>query len=361
MPRSSLGGVLALLTLAMLLSACESDPAPELHELYVSGVLDQQVGWFYGEPRVFELDGASLTLTEAPEGLSARPWTVTQALWVDGEPAIVAPWSSGAAAPVEVHRIPLTTDLRVRTLRDTSAIVYYDGSAWLTLGDFDPAGLDHRVSPRPRLNRLRGLGELTAAEADLLASRLEQVGEPLVVSFLTGSDVPRRSSDGLAELRSTAVHVRQGLATDPTAFEPPPRDVVYEVVATGQQAIGVRNASYQLLRNREEFSRAWAQAHASLLTPPAPPVVDPTRETLVAVFMGERPSGGYSVSVRSVAIEQGDLVVELNFGAPAPGAMTTMALTSPWLILRVPRSDVPAVWFRDADSGRLMAVARREQ
>lgn len=360
MTRSNLGGVLGLLTLAMVLSACESDPAPQLHDLYVSGVLDQQISWFYGEPRVFDLGGASLTLTDAPEGLSARPWTVVQALWVDGEPAIVAPWADGPAAPVEVNRIPLTTDLRVRTMLDTSAIVYYDGSAWLSLGEFDPAGLDHRVSPRPRLNRLRGLGELTAAEADLLAARLEQLAEPLVVSFLTGGDVPRRSSDGLSELRSTAVHVSQGLSTDLDAFEPPPRDVPYEVVASGQQAIGVRNASYLLLRDREEFSRAWAQAHASQLTPPAPPVVDPSRETLVAVFMGERPSGGYAVSVRGVAIEQGDLVVELSFSSPAPGSMTTMALTSPWLILRVPRSGVPAVWFRDADTGRLMAVARRE-
>jgi hypothetical protein len=100
-------------------------------------------------------------------------------LWIDGAGPGRGRRPGRSTAPVEVRRIPLTTDLQMRTERETRAVLYYDGSAWLTLGEFDPAGLDVRVTPRPRFGALRGLGELTNAEADALARVLEDLGEPL--------------------------------------------------------------------------------------------------------------------------------------------------------------------------------------
>lgn len=355
--------VLSLAAVALLLGACETDPAPTLHELTVTGALERRVAWLYGEPRRFTFDGVERELREPTPGPTVDPWVVTAALWIDGQPAWVeTELPAGLIAsepPVEVRRIPLTTDLQMRTLRETRALLYFDGSSWLLLGEFDPAGLNVRVTPRPRFGALRGLGELTNAEADALTRVLQDLRGPLVVAVLADGDVPRRAVDGVAEARATAVHVISGVPVDTGAFRPAPREVPFEIVARGQQATGVTGPSFRLLRNQDELAAAWNQAHGAALQPPPVPGADLQRETLVAVFLGPKPTGGYGADVRAVTLEGGDLFVDFVETSPAPGSMVTQALTNPWLLLRVPRGEVAAVWFRDPRDGRLVAVARR--
>jgi len=350
---------IALATLGLVLSACEVDPAPELHELTVSGALERRVTWLYGEPRTFTIEGVERALTAPPDDPSVDPWYLPTALWIDGAPAWVESEIAPVADPVEVRRIPLTTDLQMRTSRETRAVLYFDGSAWLTLGEFDPAGLDVRVTPRPRFGALRGLGELTNAEADALTRELERLGQPVVVAVLSGDEVPRRAVDGVAEARASAVHVVAGVPTDVGTFRPAPRDVPFEVVARGQQAVGVTTPSYQLLRTPAELATAWNQAHGAALQPPPQPGADLERETLLAIFLGPKSTGGYAAEVRGVTLEGADLFVDLAVTEPAAGSIVTQARTSPWLLLRVPRGGISAVWFRDPGDGRLIAVARR--
>jgi hypothetical protein len=61
---------------------------------------------------------------------------------------------------------------------------------------------------------------------------------------------------------------------------------------------------------------------------------------VIAVFMGTRMSGGYSVKITGV--EQNDKVtVKVKESSPPPDAMVTMALTSPYHVVVVPKSDKP--------------------
>jgi hypothetical protein len=342
----------------LLLTSCRSDPPPDFHELLLVGDVRERVAWFYGEPRAFDFAGATRVLEPPASGLIADTWFVPNALWIDGAAAYLDAPEGVVSAPVQVRRIPLTTDLQLQSSRETRAVLYYDGSAWLQLGEFDPAGLNQRITPRPRLAALRGLGELTAAEADALARRLEALGEPLIVAFLAGSEVPRRVVDGVAEARATAVHVTRGVEVDVGAFRPAPRDVVFEVVGSGQQAVGVDRPLYLLLRDAAELRSVWNRAYANVMNPPPVPTVDFARETMVGIFMGQKPTGGYGLAVRGVTFEGGDLFVALDIQEPRPGAMVTQALTSPWMVLRIPRGGFSAVWFRHPTEDRLIAVAR---
>ncbi len=342
-----------------LLVACDPDAAPQLHDVTITGVVDARLSYFYGEPRSFTLDGETVTLAPADPDALRVPLSVTGSLTVDGEPFLRTPVEP-ISAPVDVRRIPLTTDVQVRTVAATRALLYYDGNSWFVLGEDDQAGLDLRVTPRPRSARLRGLGELTLTEADAIANYLESLGEPLVVSVLGGPDVPRRSVDGLAEYRASALHVQTGLATDAGAFRPAPRTVQWETVASGQQAVNVQRPTFRLVRSEAELRSIWNQLHGSQLTVPALPSVDLARETVLVVMMGQRPTGGYSVDVRGVSLEGTDLFVDVRLVEPSSGAVTTSALTSPWAVVRVLRGGVSAAWFRDPDDGRLFAVARRD-
>jgi hypothetical protein len=350
---------LAVLALLIPLVACDTDAPPQIHDVTVTGVLDARITYLYGEPRTFELEGRELTLSPADPDAPPHPLRVTAALRVDGAPYLREPAAAPDPVPAQVQRIPLTTDLQLRTVSETRAILYYDGASWFVLGQDDPARLDVRVTPRPRSQRLRGIGQLTVSEADALAGYLESLDEPLVVTVLAAADTPRRSVDGVAEYRATALHVERGIGVDVTAFRPAPRTVQWEVLASGTQAVGVDRASYRLLRDETDLRTVWNQAYGASLTVPPVPHVDFARETLLAVFLGTRPTGGYGIEVRGVTLEGGDLFVDVVVIEPDPGAIVTQALTSPWALVRVLRGGVSAAWFRDPGDGRLYAVARR--
>jgi hypothetical protein len=89
---------------------------------------------------------------------------------------------------------------------------------------------------------------------------------------------------------------------------------------------------------------------------PAP--VDFTREVLVLVAMGVRPTGGYALALADpeVKLADGVATIVVRFEGPPPGAMVTQALTSPCLLIRLPREGVRAVRVVDP-SGALRATA----
>src|SRR5919205_627256 len=63
---------------------------------------------------------------------------------------------------------------------------------------------------------------------------------------------------------------------------------------------GVSERSQRVVRTQAEWERLWAQLRGNEVPAPPAPKVDWSREMVLAVFMGERNSGGHSVSVRSV-------------------------------------------------------------
>lgn len=69
---------------------------------------------------------------------------------------------------------------------------------------------------------------------------------------------------------------------------------------------------------------------------PAPPV-DWSKEMVVAVFMGSRPSAGYAVEIVAAEERGGELVVKYRATRPAPGTVSAQILTAPYHIAAVPK------------------------
>jgi hypothetical protein len=76
----------------------------------------------------------------------------------------------------------------------------------------------------------------------------------------------------------------------------------------------------------------------------APPHIDFDRETVVAVFMGSRPTGGFSVAIVSATERDETLVVAYNETSPQPGAIAAQVLTSPYHIVAVPKHTGPVTF-----------------
>lgn len=350
----------------LLLAACAPAPKIMIHDLYVYGEEDARFTYFYGDAAEFRYENGTVTLTQQPENEPGEgavhsedaPYSMPGASLVNGAPYLKEPIPPLEAPAVTARRIPLTTDLVLRSNVDTDQVVYFDGTAFLLLLERAEAGTELRVVPRPLISGLRGLGELSRSEAAALERTIREDGQSAVIAFLKRDSLPAHPVDRLEEHRRTGIYVQSNIEIDEAAFRPTPEALLWEVAARGSQAVGFGSRTFELIRNEEQLLSLWNRAHAASLTVPRAPRPDFRRETLLGVFMGSQPTGGYGVSVERVTEERGELYVDLRFMTPQPGDITTQAVTSPWLFLRVQRGGYEVVWLRDADKGDLIGAAR---
>jgi hypothetical protein len=58
---------------------------------------------------------------------------------------------------------------------------------------------------------------------------------------------------------------------------------------------------------------------------------------VIAVFLGTRPTAGFSVTITAIAQDSGKVVVEYVERKPRPDMMVAQVLTAPFHIVKVPK------------------------
>ena len=117
-----------------------------------------------------------------------------------------------------------------------------------------------------------------------------------------------------------------------TAALVPTADAVpFDVIAAspGLGALQPQQATLRVLHSSEELEDLWRSLGRNL----APPTVEFRRHRLIAYFAGLRPTTGYRLSVESVDIRGGTMLLGLMETTPGTCCVTTGTSTSPdvWL------------------------------
>jgi hypothetical protein len=99
---------------------------------------------------------------------------------------------------------------------------------------------------------------------------------------------------------------------------------------TSSQVDGARQTTVQ---SAAEWNALWSQ-HAG---DRARPAVDFSKEMVLAVFLGTRPSAGFSVEIVGAREEGGALIVSYRETRPQPGNVAAQVLTSPYHLVAVPK------------------------
>lgn len=110
--------------------------------------------------------------------------------------------------------------------------------------------------------------------------------------------------------------------------------VAFTTVARGTDS-QVSEPREAVARSADEWRALWDGHGAD----PAPPDIDFSRVTVVGIFLGTRPTGGYEVEITRVRSEGAATVVEYRERRPPPDAFLIQALTSPFHLVRIPRTD----------------------
>jgi len=77
------------------------------------------------------------------------------------------------------------------------------------------------------------------------------------------------------------------------------------------------------------------------LPKPAVPKIDFEKEMVIAVFMGERKSGGYEIKITKIIKTEKEIVVEVEEKEPPRESLQSMALTQPYHIAVIKSSPLP--------------------
>ncbi|MBI3892767.1 MAG: protease complex subunit PrcB family protein [Candidatus Wallbacteria bacterium] len=115
----------------------------------------------------------------------------------------------------------------------------------------------------------------------------------------------------------------------------------FEVVRAGPNAFGRQGPAETVIHTKLEWEEVWKSIASTSVPRPPAPEIDFGKRTLVAVFMGEKPTGGYRIEVRSVrrSPDGKKLLVDVVEKQPAKGAILTQAFTSPYQVIGVAAGD----------------------
>jgi hypothetical protein len=102
---------------------------------------------------------------------------------------------------------------------------------------------------------------------------------------------------------------------------------------------GVDAPATRLIKTSAEWSALWQQ-----LGRDPPRAFDPGKETAVALFLGQRRTGGYRIEVSDVRRQDDQLVVEYREDTPSRGAAVPQVLTAPWAVAVIPSTALPIVF-----------------
>jgi hypothetical protein len=119
--------------------------------------------------------------------------------------------------------------------------------------------------------------------------------------------------------------------------------VVVPFTTVAQSAMSnIEEPRQAVVRTAAEWQSLWKQHAGNSAAPP----VDFTQSMVVAVFLGTRPTAGFSVAITAVKTEGTRTVVEYLEREPSRDAFVGQVLTSPFHAVRLARTAGPVEFRR---------------
>ena len=108
--------------------------------------------------------------------------------------------------------------------------------------------------------------------------------------------------------------------------------------------------SVTLVTDSDQLKRILIESKGRMLSQSPPtPAVDFNVAHVVFIQMGQRPTGGYGIELAEphATLDDGEALIRLRWIEPAPGAIVTQIVTSPCLIVSLPKGAYESIAITD--------------
>jgi hypothetical protein len=95
-----------------------------------------------------------------------------------------------------------------------------------------------------------------------------------------------------------------------------------------------------VIRDAARWREYWSQIHSPFIPQPRMPEIDFRREMIVLAALGQRPSMGYDILIRSASRDSAGIEVKLRRINPGAGCAVGAAMGGPVDLARIPASNL---------------------
>lgn len=114
--------------------------------------------------------------------------------------------------------------------------------------------------------------------------------------------------------------------------------VEFRIIERGQVS-GITFQKFFEIRSAEEFNDFWT-IHSQPTRAPIPKI-DFKQDMVIAVFYGQRQTGGHDIYIHNIDELETELIVNVRAVDPKPGSNLIMMISQPHMIVRIPKTDKP--------------------
>lgn len=114
------------------------------------------------------------------------------------------------------------------------------------------------------------------------------------------------------------------------------------------------------ITSSEDLASWWQRIYKMQLPQPSLPKLTMKGNALILLYMGQKRSGGYGVTLSNKPVQRQQKVarVHINWKQPQPGMLQTQMLSSPCNLIQLPAKGVEEVHIVDQDNNILFALSR---
>jgi hypothetical protein len=344
--------------LLLALAACIPQPTQATYSLSEIDLLfpdgSERWSYFYGDAQAVRLETRTVALSaNSQSGI----WVVRDALWADGQPnwrevgAAVRPPAGKLVRGFPLGRLVLSLE------RDIRHAWLYDGQ-WFRLSASAAAGKQTSLDTQNLERDNPDLDGLTSTEEEVILREVlaRRGNRPVVIYELERNPFNAyRLEPSPLRYNRAAIAVQYGIETEVILVNPDPNIETKTLSQGAQASYNAEPARAYLVGSQTELRALWNLVAGNIIPTPNPPEVNFSRSTVVAFFWGIKNSGGYSVRYMRTEVQGSTARIVLQLSSPGPGAITTQALTSPFVVLEL-TGKVSRVQFVDT-AGRSLGEA----
>lgn len=111
--------------------------------------------------------------------------------------------------------------------------------------------------------------------------------------------------------------------------------IQFNIIERGQTS-GITFQKFFAIHSAEEFNDFWT-IHSQPTRAPMPKI-DFKQDMVIAVFYGQRQTGGHDIFIHDIEELETELVVHVRAIDPKPGSNLIMMISQPHMIVRIPKT-----------------------
>ncbi len=134
-----------------------------------------------------------------------------------------------------------------------------------------------------------------------------------------------------------------GLSAPTTLGQKTGRSLPFKTIDKNLQSGHTERKDY-VIKTPAEWEKLWKQIHPDSDAPPSPQI-NFNKQMVIAVFQGQKPSGGYAIEIKKLIYGSNKKIeATVEEKSPGKGCMATSALTTPYHIVVVAKRNQEIVF-----------------